>query len=181
MTIHLLYFSCKYVQQDFMEKGLFNSLLSKKKGVRIRVLSKSMGNLGSIENSNVSEDLIRSDIDKNTVSGRDGKSTQIYHDAWLLNTEDGRISSPQGTLAPKSTVSTLISQESRWQNTYLIDIRFYPPKVKHIKSLPLCSTPQPDILIWPKEKSGNYSVLRLKNHNDCTKAQNNAKDWSPGK
>ena len=24
--------------------------------------------------------------------------------------------------------------------------------------MPLCSTPQPDILIWPKEKSRSYSI-----------------------
>ena len=26
------------------------------------------------------------------------------------------------------------------------------------KSFPFCSTPQPDVLIWPKERSGQYSV-----------------------
>ena len=41
---------------------------------------------------------------------------------------------------------------------YLIDLCFYPPKAALIKSLPLCNVPQPDILIWPKENSGMYSV-----------------------
>ena len=67
MTIHLLYFSCKYVQQGFMEKGWFNLMLSKKKELEYGYgLSKSMGSLGSIENTSVSEDSIRNDIDKNT-------------------------------------------------------------------------------------------------------------------
>ena len=49
MTIHILYFSCKYVQQGFMEKGWFNSMLSKKKELEYGYgLSKSMGSLGSI-------------------------------------------------------------------------------------------------------------------------------------
>uniref|UniRef100_A0A7N2M7C9 Reverse transcriptase zinc-binding domain-containing protein n=1 Tax=Quercus lobata TaxID=97700 RepID=A0A7N2M7C9_QUELO len=40
----------------------------------------------------------------------------------------------------------------------LIDRHFYPPDAKLIKSLPLCSIPQSDVLIWPKEKTGTYSV-----------------------
>uniref|UniRef100_A0A7N2L779 RNase H type-1 domain-containing protein n=1 Tax=Quercus lobata TaxID=97700 RepID=A0A7N2L779_QUELO len=52
----------------------------------------------------------------------------------------------------------LINPVSGWWNVHFIDSHFYPPDAKLIKSLPLCSTPQPDILIWPKEKYGNYSV-----------------------
>lgn len=47
---------------------------------------------------------------------------------------------------------------SGWWNTHLIDLQFYPSNAKLIKSLPLCSIPQPDTLIWPKEKRGNYSI-----------------------
>ena len=35
---------------------------------------------------------------------------------------------------------------------------FYLPEAALIKSLPLCTVPQPDILIWPKENSGIYSM-----------------------
>ena len=52
----------------------------------------------------------------------------------------------------------LINPHSGWWNTHLIDLCFYPPKAKLIKSLPLCSTFQPDTLIWSKENSGNYLV-----------------------
>ena len=55
-------------------------------------------------------------------------------------------------------MAVLINPVSGWWNVHFIDRHFYPPDAKLIKSLPLCSTPQPDILIWPKEKSGNYSV-----------------------
>uniref|UniRef100_A0A7N2MJM2 Uncharacterized protein n=1 Tax=Quercus lobata TaxID=97700 RepID=A0A7N2MJM2_QUELO len=55
-------------------------------------------------------------------------------------------------------MAVLINPVSGWWNIHFIDRHFYPPDAKLIKSLPLCSTPQPDILIWPKEKSGNYSV-----------------------
>ena len=45
-----------------------------------------------------------------------------------------------------------------WWNISLIDLCFYPPKAKLIKPLPLCSTPQPDTLIWRAKKSGSYSM-----------------------
>lgn len=51
-----------------------------------------------------------------------------------------------------------IDPHSRWWNTHLIDLCFYPPEAKLIKSLPLCSTVQPNTLVWLKENSGNYSV-----------------------
>ena len=45
-----------------------------------------------------------------------------------------------------------------WWNTHLIDRHFYPLDAKLIKSLPLCSIPQSDMLIWSKENTGTYSV-----------------------
>ena len=35
---------------------------------------------------------------------------------------------------------------------------FSPPDAKIIKSLPLCIIPQSDSLVWPAEKSGQFSV-----------------------
>lgn len=66
--------------------------------------------------------------------------------------------SPPNLLSPEANVDTLIDSLTGWWNSHLIDLCFYPPEAQHIKSLPLCSTPQPDILIWPKENSGNYTV-----------------------
>nr|POE94871.1 putative ribonuclease h protein [Quercus suber] len=43
-------------------------------------------------------------------------------------------------------------------DTNLIDLCFYPPDALLIKSLPLCSSPQPDTLVWRSERSGCYSV-----------------------
>ena len=40
----------------------------------------------------------------------------------------------------------------------LIDQCFYLLDAYLIKSLPLCTTPQPDSLIWPTERNGHYSV-----------------------
>ncbi|KAK7860326.1 hypothetical protein CFP56_039662 [Quercus suber] len=52
----------------------------------------------------------------------------------------------------------LIIPASGWWNIRLIDRYFHPPNAKLIKSLPLCSIPQSDMLIWPKEKTGIYFV-----------------------
>ena len=86
-----------------------------------------------------------------------GKSVQIYKDAWLPSPE-GRISSPVLHLAPESTVDFLINAALGWWNTNLIDLCFYPPEANLIKSLPLCSIPQPDTLVWRSKKSGCYSM-----------------------
>ena len=88
----------------------------------------------------------------------DGKSIRIFHDSWLPNSSDGKVASPQNSLALDSTVDTLIDAQTGWWNTHLIDLCFYPPEVALIKSLPLCTVSQPDILIWPKENSGTYLV-----------------------
>ncbi|KAL0017269.1 hypothetical protein SO802_004338 [Lithocarpus litseifolius] len=82
---------------------------------------------------------------------------RIFHDSWL-NSPEGKVLSPQNLLAPDSTVDTLIDAQTGWWNTHLIDLCFYSPEAALIKSLPLCTVPQPDILIWPKENSGIYSV-----------------------
>ena len=87
----------------------------------------------------------------------DGKSIRIFQDAWLP-TESGKISSHQSDLDLNATVSTLINLAPGWWNTYLIDRHFYPPNAKLIKSLPLCSISQLDMLIWLKEKTRIYSV-----------------------
>ena len=34
----------------------------------------------------------------------------------------------------------------------------HPPEAQQIKSIHLCSIPQPDILIWPEVNSGDYSI-----------------------
>lgn len=88
----------------------------------------------------------------------DGKSTCIYGDSWLLGTAGGKVSSPPSFLSSEATVDALIDPHMGWWNVHLIDLCFYPPEAQQIKSIPLCSVPQPDILISPKENSGVYSV-----------------------
>ena len=76
----------------------------------------------------------------------------------MLNSEGGRIVTPPSLLFREATVDCFIDPHSGWWNTHLINLCFYPPEAKLIKSIPLCSTFQPNTLIWPKESSGNYSV-----------------------
>ena len=86
-----------------------------------------------------------------------GKSVKIFKDAWLPS-PDGRINSPTLYLSPESTVDSLINVALSWWNINLIDLCFYPLEATLIKSLPLCSIPLPDTLVWRAEKSGCYLV-----------------------
>ena len=87
-----------------------------------------------------------------------GNSIRVFKDAWLPNSNDGRILFHRGVLAPDATVDTLIDPHSGWWNVNLIDQCFFPPDAKTIKSLPLCFIPQSDSLVWPAERSGKFSV-----------------------
>ena len=51
-------------------------------------LSKSMGSLGSIENTSVSEDPIRNDINKNTLSGSDSDNSSYSNVDHLVGVRD---------------------------------------------------------------------------------------------
>ena len=86
-----------------------------------------------------------------------GHLVKIFLDKWLP-TGEGVLVSSSSELHPEARVSKLINQVSGWWNVQLIDRCFHPPDATRIKALPLCSTPQPYILIWPHEKSGIYSV-----------------------
>nr|POE95703.1 hypothetical protein CFP56_40715 [Quercus suber] len=100
------------------------------------------------------------DVGEEVIFGADGlkrKTWETQAHSWLPSPE-GRISSPVSHLTPESTVDSLINSTLGGWNTNLIDLRFYPPEAILIKSLPLCSTPQPNTLVWRPEKSGCYSV-----------------------
>nr|YP_009562911.1 acetyl-CoA carboxylase carboxyl transferase beta [Sinojackia microcarpa]YP_009627185.1 acetyl-CoA carboxylase carboxyl transferase beta [Sinojackia sarcocarpa]QAV58436.1 acetyl-CoA carboxylase carboxyl transferase beta [Sinojackia microcarpa]QCC62114.1 acetyl-CoA carboxylase carboxyl transferase beta [Sinojackia sarcocarpa]QTT78639.1 acetyl-CoA carboxylase subunit beta [Sinojackia microcarpa]QUT08999.1 acetyl-CoA carboxylase carboxyl transferase beta subunit [Sinojackia sarcocarpa]QUT09082 len=88
MTIHLLYFHANRGRENSMKKRRFNSMLSKK-GLKHRCgLSKSMGSLGSIENTGESEDPNRNDNrDKNIHSWGDSDYSNVDH---LFGIEDIR-------------------------------------------------------------------------------------------
>ena len=87
-----------------------------------------------------------------------GKSTRIYSDSWLLGMARGKVKSPPSFLSSEATMDALIDPHTSWWNMHLIDLSFDPPEAQQIKSTHLCSIPQPNILIWPKENSGVYLV-----------------------
>ena len=52
---------------------------------------------------------------------RDGKKIWLFHDAWLPNSNAGRIIFHKGILAQTATVDGLIDPNSGWWNLGLID------------------------------------------------------------
>ena len=88
----------------------------------------------------------------------DGENIRIFQDAWLPNSNAGKILFHKNVLAPSTTADGLIDPNSGWWNLGLIDQCFYPLDAKKIISLPLCITPQTDSFVWTAEKNGSYSM-----------------------
>nr|POF23231.1 hypothetical protein CFP56_78738 [Quercus suber] len=55
-------------------------------------------------------------------------------------------------------VADLIDDNTGCWNGMILDTYFLPFEAQKIRSIPICFTPQEDILIWPKSKDGMYSV-----------------------
>ena len=71
----------------------------------------------------------------------DGKSIRIFQDAWLPNSNEGRILFHRGVLASDATADVLIDPNSGWWNLSLIDQCFYPPMLKLLSLFPCVSLP----------------------------------------
>ena len=82
----------------------------------------------------------------------------MYHDCWLPGEGSGRIISPAFSLHVDMMVADLIDDNTGWWNGMLLDTYFLPFEAQRLRSIPICFTPQEDILIWPKSKDGMYSV-----------------------
>nr|POE73951.1 putative ribonuclease h protein [Quercus suber] len=107
------------------------------------------------------------DVGEEVTFGADGLKRKVWETQARdkLNTEKEKKQKTEEVtrkqfshLTLESTVDFLINSTLGGWNTNLIDLCFYPPEAILIKSLPLCSTPQPDTLVWRPEKSGCYSV-----------------------
>lgn len=90
MTIHLLYFHANRGQENSMEKGWFNSMLSKKEFEHRCRLSKSRDSLGPIENKSESEDPNINNRNKNIHSWRDSDSSSYSNVDHLFGIKDIR-------------------------------------------------------------------------------------------
>ena len=87
-----------------------------------------------------------------------GQSVKVYCDCWLPGEGSGRIISSAFSLHVDTVVTDLIDDNTGWWNGRLLDTCFLPFEAQKIRSIPICFTPQEDILIWPKSKDGMYSV-----------------------
>ena len=87
-----------------------------------------------------------------------GLRTKIFKDAWLPRSGAGRVLSIVSALSKNATVNQLIDSESGWWNSALIDEIFLPYEAHKIKSIPFCSSPQEDVLIWQFINNDLYPV-----------------------
>ena len=81
----------------------------------------------------------------------DGKKIRLLHDAWLPNSNAGRIIFHKGILAQTAKTNGLIDSNSGWWNLGLIDQCFYPPPP------PRCSVHHSPTLLY--HSSGRYLCL----------------------
>lgn len=87
-----------------------------------------------------------------------GNSTYIYNYNWLLGDDCGKVVTTPSFFSTSAKVAELLDRELGWWNVLLIDNLFLPFEAQRIKSIPICMTPQDDILIWSKSTSGMYMV-----------------------
>ena len=107
---------------------------------------------------------------KSTIKGRDviirgglwcigfGFSVQVWGDNWLPKSRCPKVISPMAEGCATLRVGDFIDQENRIWKEDLIDRVFYDFEASTIKNIPLCRSLQDDILIWPFNPDGVYSV-----------------------
>ena len=87
-----------------------------------------------------------------------GRSVHIWGENWLPNLGHPKVLSPRVEGRGVSLVDKLINPAIKEWKVNVIDNLFYDFEVDIIKNLPLCKTIQDDILIWPFNPDGVYSV-----------------------
>ena len=87
-----------------------------------------------------------------------GRSVRIWGENWLPNSGHPKVLSPLVEGRGVSLVDYLIDPAIKEWKVNIIDNLFYDFEVDIIKNLPLCKTIQDDILIWPFNPDGVYSV-----------------------
>ena len=88
----------------------------------------------------------------------DGKKIRIWGDNWLPSKVSAEITTPVLFGQENSNVEVLINLVTRRWRTEVIDHVFTIQEAETIKNIPLSSTHQTDVLIWPFTLSGNYFV-----------------------
>nr|POF22818.1 putative ribonuclease h protein [Quercus suber] len=87
-----------------------------------------------------------------------GNSVLVWGDNWLPTPGCPKVISQGGEGCEKTRVGDFIDQETREWREDLIDRVFFDFEASIIKKIPLCRSIQDDILIWPFNPDGVYSV-----------------------
>ncbi|XP_050255142.1 uncharacterized protein LOC126701039 [Quercus robur] len=87
-----------------------------------------------------------------------GRTIRVFANKWLPGNNGSRILSPNNSLPSTCMVSDVIDHDSRDWNYHLIDASFAPVEASLIKAIPLSALPQKDLLYWPLERFGDYTV-----------------------
>ncbi|KAL5798070.1 hypothetical protein ACOSQ2_002890 [Xanthoceras sorbifolium] len=109
-----------------------------------------------------------------------GQSISIYDDSWLPRDSSFRVYSPR-LLPDGVSVSALIGAPGRWSRD-LVQFYFRPEEADIILSIPLCSSPLRDSLIWHFDKKGCFSVksaYRLALKDSCYDSPSGSRAPSP--
>ena len=88
----------------------------------------------------------------------DGKKIKIWGDNWLPSKSSAKITTLILFGQENSNVEVLINPMTRRWRTDVIDHVFNVQEAETIKNIPLSSTNQTDVLVWPFTPLGNYSV-----------------------
>ncbi|XP_075645080.1 uncharacterized protein LOC142616078 [Castanea sativa] len=87
-----------------------------------------------------------------------GNSIRVWEDNWLPVKNKPKVLSPRMAGAGTMRVSDLINPVSRTWKEDLLDRAFYDFEAAIIKNIPLCRSIQEDVLLWPFNPDGQYSV-----------------------
>lgn len=88
----------------------------------------------------------------------DGSFVCIYHDNWLSSDRFGKVLCPIIDVSPNATISILINREFCCWRTLDIDKLFIPFKATVIKAIPLSFSRRSNIVFWPRNHNGLYSL-----------------------
>ena len=87
-----------------------------------------------------------------------GATVDIWGSNWLPTRNNPRILSPVMPGLPSHKVSFLIDPVQQVWKEHILDNYFFEFKAEKIKRIPLCQSIQEDVLIWPWNPDGEYSV-----------------------
>jgi hypothetical protein len=87
-----------------------------------------------------------------------GRKVRIWKDNWVPPHLHATVFSPVRGIQEEATVNELIIDDIRMWDRRLLNQIFLPMEAQAIANIPLPSSDREDILFWPGEKSGEYSV-----------------------